>query len=128
MRKLRLSRGMLGWLVLVLVGGLSLGCEKTSRDLHLEEPLARQACAKVLDARKAGGKPADLQPEIIASDYGWSAGQKLVSYEFLEGETSDGTNLHIPVQLKIEDEKGTGKTSEAVYTVGTSPVITVVRE
>ncbi|MGC1275382.1 MAG: hypothetical protein WBC44_16875 [Planctomycetaceae bacterium] len=104
------------------------GCTQTSRDLALDDSKARGACATALEAWKAGKKPADLKPDVIASDYGWASGQKLLAFEFLPGETSDGTNLHIPVKLTLEDGRGVKSTANAIYTVGTSPVVTVIRD
>jgi len=106
----------------------AVGCGQTARDLALDESQAREACTTTLEAWKAAKTPDDLKPDIIASDYAWAAGQKLLSYEFLPGENSDGTNLNIPVKLTLQDAKGAKSTSNATYTVGTSPVVTVIRE
>ena len=115
-------------LVLLVLTLAQAGCGQTSRDLALDEAKARDACAATLEAWKAAKKPADLKPDIIASDYAWAAGQKLIDFEFLPGETSDGTNLNIPVKLTLQDARGAQKTSNAMYTVGTSPVVTVIRD
>jgi len=106
----------------------TMGCEKTSRDLALDEAKARNACNEFLLAWQEGKKVEELKPDIIGRDYAWDAGETLVSFEFLPNEKNDGTNLHIPVQLALKDDKGKESRSKVVYVVGTSPVVTVIRE
>jgi hypothetical protein len=112
----------------VAIAIAAAGCQRTSRDLSLDEAQARQACETVLKAWQEGKQPADLKPDIIASDYAWVAGQKLVSFEVLPEEFNDGTNLHINVALTLQDADGKEKKSDALYIVGTSPVVTVIRD
>jgi hypothetical protein len=114
--------------VAVTVVAAACGCEQTARDLALDEQQARDACTTVLDAWKADRRPEELKPDVIASDYDWKSGRKLVAYEFLPEETSDGTNLNIPVKLTLKDAQGKESTARATYTVGTSPVVTVIRD
>lgn len=123
-----LGQQSLRLLMPAVLGLMSAGCEHSARDLSLDESQAREACTTALEAWKASKSPADLKPDIIVSDYGWASGEKLVSFEFLPGETSDGTNLSIPVRLTLQNAKGAKSTSNATYTVGTSPVVTVVRD
>lgn len=115
-------------LAAMLLGFAISGCQQSARDLALDEAQAREACKTALEAWQAAKKPEDLKPDIIASDYAWNAGSELVSFEFLPGESSDGTNLHIPVQLTLKDGKGRESSSTATYVVGTSPVVTVIRD
>jgi hypothetical protein len=119
-----LHRVILPFVLLVL----STGCSRTARDLHLDQPKAREACKTFLSAWKEGKKTADLKPKVIGRDFAWDAGQKLVAFEFLPDETNDGTNLHIPVRLTLQKEDGPESQSDAIYVVGTSPVVTVFRE
>jgi hypothetical protein len=117
------------WLLaLVLVGFASVGCDRSSRGLSLDQNQAREACAAFLTAWKEGKQPGDLRPKITGRDYSWDSGQKLVAFELLPDETNDGTNLHIPVRLTLQDPEGKESTSNATYTVGTSPVVTVFRK
>ena len=111
-----------------LLGVLAAGCEQTARDLSLDQEQARTACATVLEAWKAGKPPETLTPGITASDYAWTSGKQLLDFEFLPGEANDGTNLHIPVKLTLAGPSGKESTSNATYVVGTSPVITVIRD
>ena len=53
---------------------------------------------------------------------------QLVSFGFLPGEKNDGTNLHMPVELTLKSAEGKESKSKVVYVVGTSPVVTVIRE
>lgn len=112
----------------ILLGLITPGCQQTSRDLALDEAQAREACKTALEAWQSSKKPQDLKPDIIASDYAWNSGSELVSFDFLPGERSDGTNLHIPVQLTLKDGKGREASSKATYVVGTAPVVTVIRD
>jgi hypothetical protein len=106
----------------------SAGCGYTAQDLALDEVRAREACTRFLTAWQEGRAPADLRPDITGSDYDWKAGKKLVSFELLSDEVSDGTNLHIPVRLTLQAGDGRKSSSSAVYVVGTSPVVTVFRD
>jgi hypothetical protein len=114
------------WLALIVT---CTGCQPTARDLSLDPAAARMACEMALLAWQDGKQPADLKPEITVGDRDWKAGQKLIAYEFVpEDEMNDGTNLHIPVRLTLQDANGRESTSEVLYIVGTSPVITVIRD
>jgi hypothetical protein len=114
--------------LVAFVGCLTSGCEQTARDLTLDEDKARLACQSFLTAWQEGKKVEELKPEIIGRDYAWDAGDQLVTFAFLSGEKNDGTNLHLPVELSLKTAKGTESKSKVVYVVGTSPVVTVIRE
>ena len=91
----------------------------------LDSELAYASVEKAMKAWVDGKKPEDLKPAIIVGDVDWLGGKKLVSFEILtQNETSDGSNLHIPVKRKLSVK---GKTSESTvaYVVGTSPVVTI---
>jgi hypothetical protein len=84
-----------------------------------------------LDAWKQGARPAALKagsPSIIAGDYAWEAGAKLLSYEIAPTETNDGTNLHATVKLVLDGPQSGDAQGDVVYIVGTSPVITIFRQ
>ncbi|MBX3442925.1 MAG: hypothetical protein KF774_11005 [Planctomyces sp.] len=115
-------------LLLLAVCLCSAGCEKTARDLHLDEVLAHESCEKFLTAWKDGRSADELKPAIIGRDYAWDAGDKLIAFEVQPDVFNDGTNLHIPVKLSLESKSGQASTSNVVYVVGTSPVITVIRD
>jgi hypothetical protein len=104
------------------------GCEQTARDLSLDQDKAHQACEAFLTAWKDGKKVEELKPDIIGRDYAWDAGDQLVAFGFLPGEKNDGTNLHMPVELTLKSAKGKESKSKVIYVVGTSPVVTVIRE
>jgi hypothetical protein len=113
---------------LALLGTLLAGCDQSARSLSLDETQALEACSTFLKAWQEGRTPADLKPDIVGSDYDWAAGQRLVSFEVLPEKKSDGTNLHIPVRLTLQDGAGKESQADAIYTVGTSPVVTVFRK
>lgn len=101
------------------------GCERSARDLPLNENVAEESLQKSLQAWVDGQTPDDLKPEITMGDFAWDSGKTLVSFEILtDQQKSDGTNLHIPVKRKFKSD---GKESESTvtYIVGTSPVITI---
>ena len=106
---------------------LLAGCQRGAQSLSLDEQQAREACRSALGAWKEGKKPGDLTPGIVVGDETWDAGKKLIDFELLPGERSDGTNLHLPVKLTLQDEKGKESKTEVLYIVGTSPVVTVFR-
>ena len=102
------------------------GCGTSSRNLALNANLAHASLEKAMKAWTDGKKPTDLKPEITIGDATWEAGTILVSYEIKkEGEHSDGTNLCIPVVRQLRDAGGRVSTSDTIYIVGTSPVITI---
>ncbi len=111
---------------LALMAALT-GCQKGARSLSLDPEKARESCTAALTAWKEGKKPADLKPGIIVGDETWDAGKALTAFELLPGEENDGTNLHVPVQLTLKDDKGKESRSKVLYIVGTSPVVTVFR-
>ena len=115
-------------LALAVLCVVSPGCDRSARSLSLDEAQAREACTRFLEAWRDGKQAAELRPEITGRDYEWASGKKLVSFELLPEETSDGTNLHIPVRLTLESGDGEETKSTALYVVGTSPVVTVFRD
>lgn len=105
--------------------GCLTGCENSARDYPLNADVAHASLEKALTAWVEGKKPDDLKPEIIMGDFTWDSGKKLVSFEILtDGESSDGTNLHIKVNRKF-NTNGKESESQVLYIVGTSPVITI---
>lgn len=107
---------------------MQTGCGYSSRNLPLDESKAREACTTFLQAWQEGKKVEELKPGIIGRDYAWDEGSRLVSFEILPEEGSDGTNLRISARLKLQDGSGKESTSDVIYVVGTSPVVTVFRE
>ena len=91
----------------------------------LDSQLAVASVEKAMQAWVAGQQPKDLQPDIIIGDVEWGSGKKLVSFEILtKDQTSDGSNLHIPVKRKL-NSKGKISESTVAYVVGTSPQVTI---
>lgn len=114
-------------MILTICGLLAAGCGGNA-DRPLDQDGARQSLQTALTAWKDGKKPTDLKPGIIVGDTDWEAGTKLVDFKILTEETNDGSNLHIPAELTLKPAQGPEKKTNATYTVGTSPVITVIRE
>jgi hypothetical protein len=112
-----------------LVALAAAGCQTSHKPIDAAQ--ARKALASTLESWKAGENPADLQsraPAITVGDYDWEAGSKLASYEIMSSESDDGVNLHCPVKLVFKDPQGRTRESQVTYIVGTSPVITVMRD
>lgn len=103
------------------------GCGHSARNLSLDPDLAKKSCVTFMEAWKAGKRVGDLHPDIIGRDEAWEGDFKLVRYELLP-ETSDGTNLHIPVKLTLKNPKGKESQETVTYVVGTSPKVSVFRE
>ena len=119
------TRATLGVGLISLILMTLVGCQRGTPSFALDSAVAHAALEKAMQAWVDGQKPIDVQPEIIIGDTDWNNGQKLVSYEILiREETTDGSNLHIPVKRRF---KTGGKYSESqvAYIVGTSPVVTI---
>ncbi|HUG70301.1 MAG TPA: hypothetical protein VMM76_21300 [Pirellulaceae bacterium] len=115
----------------LLIISLGLGCGSRGGAPALNEDVAKSSLSTVLDAWKQGQTQESLQqgsPSIIVVESQWKAGQRLVSYQVLDPSTSDGSNLHVPVVLELEDGAGVRSKHKVQYTVGTSPKITVFLE
>lgn len=115
------------YLLLLGLLGICIGCARTPGSIPVDESAAIEACETFLDAWREGMTPEDLKPRIHGSDYDWASGMKLISYEILPDEKSNGTSLEVSARLTLEDGRGVKKNSTAVYTVGTSPAVTVIR-
>lgn len=90
---------------------------------------ARQALHAALDAWAAGKSPADLraqEPPLFVSDPDWEAGRALQAFELSGQESFDGQTLRTAAKLSFVGDRR-GKSLAAKYTVGTTPVLTVVR-
>src|SRR5262245_61272417 len=94
------------------------GCSQTRESHSLDPDLARSSLQQAMQAWQDGKAPADVKP-IIVGDPDWNQGRKLVAFEILlKEETSDGSNLHIPVVRRFLSYSAEPKVT---YIVGTSP-------
>jgi hypothetical protein len=89
----------------------------------------REALQLVLDAWQKGDTLESLKQRdrsIVAIDPEWSSGARLIAYK-VESDGLIGAEVRCQVTLSVLKN---GKTvrKKAVYNVGTSPVLTVVRE
>src|SRR5687768_13356254 len=90
----------------------------------LNEDVARSSLTVFLEAWKKGERPTALasqSPEIIVGDAQWNQGARLVAYRVLDSVANDGSNLHQPVELELEDGAGKRTRQQVKYIVGTSP-------
>jgi hypothetical protein len=115
------------WLLALAVAG---GCGSRSLPSAADATVARESLQAMLASWERGERADDLKtrrPAIVAIDGDWSAGLRLVKSEVRGACQPQGVGLRSSVLLSLQD--GSGKTfdREAVYTIGTSPIITIAR-
>jgi hypothetical protein len=110
------------------------GCGGPSRAQPVEASRAREALKVALEHWKNGEDPKSLRSSatpMVAQDFEWSSGAKLIDYRILDDGKEEDANLRVAVQLTLsEPGKGDAKPVEkkASYVVGTSPSVTVFRD
>lgn len=108
--------------------GFVLGCSNKSAPVVPEK--AREALKSALDAWQAGTKMEDLargSPEIIAQDFDWMQGKKLVSYKIEGDGLPQDANLRVDVELELAGDGEKSAKKRVSYIVGTAPKLTVFR-
>jgi len=107
------------------------GCSPGPRTAAPVEPeKARAALRTALDAWKAGRPIESLageSPPIVAQDFDWMAGGRLVEYQVLGDGTAEDANLRVRVELTVRNPHGRTSTKTVAYIVGTDPKLTVFR-
>jgi hypothetical protein len=122
------ARLALAALLSLLSGG---GCGANPRAAAVDPPRARETLRATLDRWKSGETIAALKnasPPVVAQDFDWMAGRRLVAYEITGDGKDDDANLRIPVTLTLRTDRGKEVTKRVSYVVGTSPTLTVFRE
>jgi hypothetical protein len=123
------------WVVAASLGVLAIlmlsGCSGPSRANPVDPSLARESLKIALDHWKKGEDSQTLQASatpMVAKDYEWDAGAKLLDYQILD-ERSEDANLRVQVKITL-GQQGKSKSVEkkASYVVGTSPSVTVFRD
>jgi hypothetical protein len=92
---------------------------------------AREGLVAALDAWQSGEAAEALArrtPPIHVADDDWHAGARLVKYELAGEGDFFGANYCCPVSLSLQTQSGRSVQKKIYYSVGTSPVLTVVRE
>lgn len=108
----------------------AIGCSGSSPPKPADPALARQALRLTLDSWQKGAASGSLKEReqpIHVVDHQWRSGYQLVRYQ-LGADGLLGANLRCQVQLSLKNAKGKAIHKKAIYSVGTSPVLTVVRE
>lgn len=108
--------------------GFLAGCSNASQPVVPEK--AREALRTALDAWKAGEKIESLSvgtPEIVAQDFDWMQGKKLVSYKIEGDGLPQDANLRVDVELELAENAGSPSKKRVSYIVGTAPKLTVFR-
>ena len=99
---------------------------------HVVDPeRARETLKTALESWKKGDTIESLRaasPPIVAQDFDWMAGNRLVGYEVTGDGKDDDANLRIPVKLTLKTAQGKEVKKSVSYVVGTSPALTVFRE
>lgn len=109
---------------------LAAGCGGPSLQAPAEPGPARQALCTTLDAWKRGESVESLRgasPAVQVNDPDWPAGYRLTHYQVADTEARDGIDLRYRVALTLKDPRGRIVRKNTSYTVGTSPVLTIVR-
>jgi hypothetical protein len=93
---------------------------------------ARDALDRALAAWKDGKSAESLKesnPPIVVSDHLWLNGSRLVRYQIEPSDRPEGADQVFRVVLWVVNEKTKGKEKQekTEYTVGTNPILTVVR-
>lgn len=113
-------------LILCLV--LCIGCSSNG---PVNGDVARKSLETALTTWKSGEPSASLEqqsPRIIAGDFDWQAGRKLVDFKIQEQDGREGNNLRKSVELTLQSGSGKPVRVTAEYLITTHPVITVVRQ
>jgi hypothetical protein len=91
---------------------------------------AKDALRATLDAWQRGDRPDALRtaaPAVHVNDPDWSAGHRLRRYQIAGEGGRSGVEMRYPVRLTLTGPKGQAVRKDTAYVVGTSPVLTVVR-
>jgi hypothetical protein len=106
------------------------GCSGAARSTPVDQDQAREALRLSLECWQRGAAPTSLkerQPPIHVVDHQWRNGYQLMRHQ-LGTDGQIGANLRCQVQLSLKSAKGKSLHKKAIYSVGTSPVLTVHRE
>ena len=118
-------------LVVLPVAALLPSCGGQTTAAPVDPGRAREALHTVLECWQKGD-PIDAlksaSPAIVAQDFDWMSGLRLLAFEITGDGQDDNANLRIPVQLTLRSPKGKELTKRVTYVVGTSPALTVFRD
>jgi|SRR5450755_494107 len=115
------------WCVLA---ALAVGCGRTTPPAPADPAAARDALHVALDAWQKGAAADSLKerrPPLYVTDHEWRSGWRLLGYQ-VQNDDPFGADLRCRVVLSLMDERGRSFSKTAIYAVGTSPALTVMRE
>lgn len=110
-------------LCLILSPLFSSGCAKRASESLPPDELARGAVKASLEAWRKGEKPGTLpgtSPPVQVFDTPWSLGNRLASYEILEGDRSDA-EMRFSVRLTLSKPERVEEVQ--YYVLGRDPVM-----
>jgi hypothetical protein len=118
--------------IAVLVGRVfaPAGCGEPSA-APVDSSRAQEALKATLESWKKGDpieSLKDAKPSIVAQDFDWMAGTKLVDFRVSGDGKPVGANLYVPVSLTLKPSSGKEVQKKVTYVVGTSPYLTVFRD
>jgi hypothetical protein len=106
------------------------GCDGSSA-APVDSSRAQEALKTSLESWKKG-EPIEAMkranPSIVAQDFDWMGGAKLVDYSVSAEGKKVAANLYVPVSLTLKLSTGKEVRKNVTYVVGTSPYLTVFRD
>jgi Flp pilus assembly protein TadD len=106
------------------------GCGEPSLQAPADSAQAQTALRTVLDAWQGGEQPDALRtasPAVRVNDPDWSAGCRLTNYQIASEGDRAGLDMRYRVTLTLQQPNGRTIRKNTVYMIGTSPMLTVVR-
>jgi hypothetical protein len=125
--------GMIGTLIISFIGALGCGVNHTP-PAAIDVGAARQSLDRVLTAWKEQAKPdsllQDSKAPVHVADEDWIMGYQLKSFELAPGEPTPITAARVRFEVKLDLTSPQGKNVQrkVLYSVSTSPSISVIRE
>jgi hypothetical protein len=124
------------WVVAASLGTLAFlmlsGCSGRSAASPVNAALARESLKVALEHWKKGEDPKSLESSstpMVAKDFEWDAGAKLLDYKILDDGREEDANLRVPVKITLSQQGKTKAVEKtASYVIGTSPSVTVFRD
>ncbi|MFO0950124.1 MAG: hypothetical protein U0835_03030 [Isosphaeraceae bacterium] len=116
-------------LAVALILAAFAGCGD-SAPVAADPARTREILESTLSSWKNGEKAEALKsasPAVLVEDPKWKRGEKLVKYEVEGDGKPSGSEQAFTVTLWFTDSKGKEVREQAVYKVGTDPIVTVFR-
>ncbi len=128
LKSIRISNIVLALATLLICGKLA-GCSRP-KPIQVDGEQAREALKTTLDAWKNKQSQESVRSDsnITVQDLDWEKGWRLISYQIKGNGKEQDAQLRCPVELVLQDPKGTEVRKAVHYLITTSPQVTVFRE